>query len=289
LYSGEQFDSKIGQQYLRQRYYDPATGRFNRLDPFFGNLNDPQSLHKYLYTHADPVNGIDPSGLESLGSLMSSIAIVGRVGSFSVRIINILDKIERVCDTFEQIQLLLRIFNGDLQAVFQKGLNLIKDQAIKDSSLNNVISLDGIRNALLTFQINIPRIMTELACNAFNGRLLNTIASLSKGKDSRLLIFMPTPSIKGVPNPIFLTNTGLKIKVSRGIYAKVALYFGYDSFRGRFFGVGSIPGLSKNEIKYPYQLFRMDYHDLHNGQHKNDAAYWEDNDYHFHILSKRKK
>jgi hypothetical protein len=26
-------------------------------------LNDPQSLHKYLYTHADPVNGIDPSGL----------------------------------------------------------------------------------------------------------------------------------------------------------------------------------------------------------------------------------
>ncbi|MDR2441818.1 MAG: hypothetical protein LBE12_20875 [Planctomycetaceae bacterium] len=52
LYSGEQFDSKIGQQYLRARYYDPATGKFNHLDPFFGNLNDPQSLHKYLYTDA---------------------------------------------------------------------------------------------------------------------------------------------------------------------------------------------------------------------------------------------
>jgi RHS repeat-associated protein len=63
LYSGEQFDSKIGQQYLRQQYYDPATGRFNRLDPFFGNLNAPQSLHKYLYTHADPVNMVDPNGL----------------------------------------------------------------------------------------------------------------------------------------------------------------------------------------------------------------------------------
>ena len=45
LYSGEQFDAKIGQQYLRARYYDPATGRFNRLDPFFGNLDDPLSLH----------------------------------------------------------------------------------------------------------------------------------------------------------------------------------------------------------------------------------------------------
>ncbi|MDR2439998.1 MAG: RHS repeat-associated core domain-containing protein, partial [Planctomycetaceae bacterium] len=63
LYSGEQFDSKIGQQYLRQRYYDPVTGRFNRLDPFFGNLSDPLSLHKYLYVHADPVNMIDPNGL----------------------------------------------------------------------------------------------------------------------------------------------------------------------------------------------------------------------------------
>jgi RHS repeat-associated protein len=63
LYSGEQFDSKIGQQYLRQRYYDPAAGRFNRLDPFFGNINDPQSLHKYTYVHNDSVNGIDPNGV----------------------------------------------------------------------------------------------------------------------------------------------------------------------------------------------------------------------------------
>ncbi|MDR2756306.1 MAG: hypothetical protein LBC20_11420 [Planctomycetaceae bacterium] len=36
LYSGEQFDSKIGQQYLRARFYDPATGRFNRLDHSLG-------------------------------------------------------------------------------------------------------------------------------------------------------------------------------------------------------------------------------------------------------------
>ncbi|MDR2643836.1 MAG: RHS repeat-associated core domain-containing protein, partial [Planctomycetaceae bacterium] len=63
-----QFDSKIGQQYLRARYYDPVTGRFNRLDPFFGNINEPLSLHKYLYTHTDPVNGIDPSGNVTTGT-----------------------------------------------------------------------------------------------------------------------------------------------------------------------------------------------------------------------------
>ncbi|MDR2441721.1 MAG: hypothetical protein LBE12_20355, partial [Planctomycetaceae bacterium] len=76
LYSGEQFDSKIGQQYLRQRYYNPATGRFNRLDPFFGNLNDPRSLHKYLYTHADPTNGIDPNGELAIFPILAIIGIV---------------------------------------------------------------------------------------------------------------------------------------------------------------------------------------------------------------------
>ena len=62
LYSGEQTDSTTGQQYLRARYYDPKSGRFSRLDPFAGDYQEPLSLHKYMYTHADPINGIDPSG-----------------------------------------------------------------------------------------------------------------------------------------------------------------------------------------------------------------------------------
>jgi len=61
-YAGEQFDNDLDQYYLRARYYSPKTGTFNRVDPFSGNLQDPQSLHKYLYCHANPVNGIDPNG-----------------------------------------------------------------------------------------------------------------------------------------------------------------------------------------------------------------------------------
>jgi RHS repeat-associated protein len=78
LYSGEQFDSKIGQQYLRARYYDPATGRFNRLDPFFGNLTDPQSLHNYLYSHDDPINGTDPSG-----NFICTLGVLGAISLIS--------------------------------------------------------------------------------------------------------------------------------------------------------------------------------------------------------------
>ena len=63
LYTGEQYDSALSQYYLRARYYNPSNGLFNRIDPYAGNTHDPQSLHKYLYCHANPINGIDPSGM----------------------------------------------------------------------------------------------------------------------------------------------------------------------------------------------------------------------------------
>jgi RHS repeat-associated protein len=62
LYSGEQTD-QTGLQYLRDRYLDPSAGRFLTFDAFAGNTSDPLSLHKYLYAHANPVMGVDPSGM----------------------------------------------------------------------------------------------------------------------------------------------------------------------------------------------------------------------------------
>ncbi|MBA2115003.1 putative Ig domain-containing protein [Bremerella alba] len=75
LYSGEQFDSWLGMQYLRARYYFSQTGTFNRLDPYAGNSQDPQSFHKYLYTHGNPVMGIDPTGLFTIVGTLSSMSI----------------------------------------------------------------------------------------------------------------------------------------------------------------------------------------------------------------------
>jgi uncharacterized membrane protein YeaQ/YmgE (transglycosylase-associated protein family) len=70
--------------YLRARYYDPLNGRFNQIDPYAGSPQDPQSLHKYLYAHANPVNGIDPSGEEfSLTGLTISMAIGATIGAIT--------------------------------------------------------------------------------------------------------------------------------------------------------------------------------------------------------------
>jgi hypothetical protein len=54
---------------------DPASGRFLTLDPYSGNLQDPLSLHKYLYTHANPIMGIDPSGLFTVGEVFTAVGI----------------------------------------------------------------------------------------------------------------------------------------------------------------------------------------------------------------------
>ncbi len=75
-YSGEHFDAKAQQQHLRARFYNPANGRFNRLDPFAGNMQDPQSLHKYTYVHGDPIQGIDPTGM----SEFSTLGTIGAIG-----------------------------------------------------------------------------------------------------------------------------------------------------------------------------------------------------------------
>ena len=65
-FTGEQLDPRPGFYYLRARYMNPSTGGFVSMDSYSGNSSSPISLHKYLYTHANPVMGRDPSGYSNL-------------------------------------------------------------------------------------------------------------------------------------------------------------------------------------------------------------------------------
>ncbi len=56
LFAGEQRDAPTGLYYLRNRYYDPASGRFLSRDPVAGQ-------HPYAYVNNNPVNFVDPMGL----------------------------------------------------------------------------------------------------------------------------------------------------------------------------------------------------------------------------------
>lgn len=82
-YCGEQFESALGLYYLRARHMNAASGRFWTKDRYAGDSADPLSLHKYIYTNGDPVNGMDPSGYLTISELvvaMKNVAMMaGRV------------------------------------------------------------------------------------------------------------------------------------------------------------------------------------------------------------------
>ena len=62
-FAGQQTDGSIGLQYLRARYYDPATGVFLSRDPM---AQLPSWLGSpFGYTYADPIGLSDPTGLDS--------------------------------------------------------------------------------------------------------------------------------------------------------------------------------------------------------------------------------
>ncbi len=63
-YTGEWFDTGVGLQYLRARWLDVGTGRFTQVDPWEGNYNRPQSLHRWAYVEGNPIKHDDPSGLQ---------------------------------------------------------------------------------------------------------------------------------------------------------------------------------------------------------------------------------
>ncbi len=72
-FTGREFDPEIGIYYYRARYYDPGVGRFITKDPigFEGGVNP------YLYTGNNPVNRIDPLGLDWIDDLANFSAGMG--------------------------------------------------------------------------------------------------------------------------------------------------------------------------------------------------------------------
>ena len=58
---------------------DTSTGRFISQDTYQGTINDPVSLHKYLYANANPVMNSDPSGYMNKAELIAAEIILGIV------------------------------------------------------------------------------------------------------------------------------------------------------------------------------------------------------------------
>ena len=82
-FAGEQWDPDLNLYYNRARYLNPDTGRFTSSDTLEQGPGDLENLHKYLYVGNDPVDGIDPSGHESLGEIISVEGITSMMQRWS--------------------------------------------------------------------------------------------------------------------------------------------------------------------------------------------------------------
>jgi hypothetical protein len=53
------------------------------MDTYEGSPDDPVSLHRYLYTSSDPVNGVDPTGKFDLGEITFSVGALTSLGGLA--------------------------------------------------------------------------------------------------------------------------------------------------------------------------------------------------------------
>lgn len=73
----------VGLQPLQARYVSPENGRFQTMDSYEGNRQEPESLHKYQFAQNDPVNRLDPSGNISY---IEQMVVVGAVAIMAVEV-----------------------------------------------------------------------------------------------------------------------------------------------------------------------------------------------------------
>lgn len=59
---------------IQARYLNVDAGRFQTMDTYEGNNEEPLSLHKYLYAQDNPVDHVDPSG-HDIGDLLTVMDI----------------------------------------------------------------------------------------------------------------------------------------------------------------------------------------------------------------------
>ncbi|MBK7974383.1 MAG: hypothetical protein IPK07_14245 [Deltaproteobacteria bacterium] len=72
---GEVHDPDLGMTYLRARWMDPGTGRFESRDPVAGRREDPKSLQPYAYAHLDPNLLADPTGQFTLVQMLVTVGV----------------------------------------------------------------------------------------------------------------------------------------------------------------------------------------------------------------------
>jgi RHS repeat-associated protein len=87
-FTGEMTDSYTNLVYFRARFYNPLDGRFQSRDSWGGDVNQPMSFNRWMYTSGNPINLTDPTGHIKEGQeAYKADSIRIRLGTYGVQIV----------------------------------------------------------------------------------------------------------------------------------------------------------------------------------------------------------
>ncbi len=184
LYTGEQYDANLQQYYLRARYYNPSNGRFNRMDDFAGNNSDPQSLHKYLYCHANPINAIDPTG-KWVGAIAIGVLNVLSVISTAVSAVAIAIPIIRIGISLKNLVAL----SGIAEMIRSSSLDMVTQLTLRNQI--TLLALQNIAAMFTAFGNLVQEVLMQVVFLVVVGLLIRaafaTIGSAIRGVSNSAL------------------------------------------------------------------------------------------------------
>ena len=171
LFAGEQRDPHLNLDYLRDRYMSPSLGRFYGRDQADGDLNDPTTLHGYMYARNNPVNYVDPTGRQfDLVSLSVSMAVNTSIESYQVAFatagIKGIQRVERIANHILRPGIKLQemgfdmIMRGDNRGddLIELGMQMEQLSYTLLQSAIAGIYVDTFNTTLFSFSLKIPLI-----------------------------------------------------------------------------------------------------------------------------------
>ncbi|WP_020405643.1 tandem-95 repeat protein [Hahella ganghwensis] len=271
-YTGEQYDAGLDQYYLRARYYDQGVGRFTQMDTYQGRKGEPLTLHKYLYAHADSINGTDPSGYMTLMDVSASNNVLGTMIGRSIAIINTIDKLQGAIGVAQSVAQAFSLLSDPF------GMSQLSNYLdTSNKQFEGVLGPEAVEHTATVLKRNAGKLARSVVAHKYK-----TLGRYLKDKKSSVVFYLPTPGVK--PGPSQMLPTPLKLRLPGFGNKPVKLAVGGHATR--YFGVGFTSGSSaKASLANQRQLFRVDWKIVgkHSPGDSKNADYWVDEGLEFHV------
>ena len=156
LYTGEQFDKGLAAYYLRERHYQPSSGRFLSQDSVAPEFGQPQSVNRFVYALNDPANRTDPSGLQSVSEFMAAISIRNIIANFKPSALSVASGL---VGASTGLAFFMRSHDPRKATAFVQGLSVSSSNILPVSASLGIDQLIPLKNRIRILRDDFPTVI----------------------------------------------------------------------------------------------------------------------------------